>query len=493
MQYFFYFFYSVVWTLAIPILSLLALTIVPKWRHGLKYKLGYLDPEKFIKPSKFTKLANEDQMAKPIWFHAVSVGELNALIPLLKVFIGRPLLLSVSTHTAYKMAENKLKDELENNFIRLIYMPWDHPYIINSALERINPRAIILMESEIWPALIHESYKRKIKVMIVNAKLSDSSYKLYKKLYPLIGWMFQKLSLILVQSPQDSRKYIDMKIDKNRIFMTGNMKFSALPNVKLERSAKLRSLLGYKDSHIVWVCGSTHPEEETLLTAIFQELKAELPQLRLILAPRHPERFGVVEDIINSAARLTPIRLSHIKESLLGYARYREDGTVSSNLIKLAEKGSTIESEKLSLDKVLYDVSQMSDMSTPNRTYSADDVLLIDTIGDLMDIYSIADIAFVGGTINETVGGHNVLEPAACRVPVIIGPHYYKNTAMVNMMDEADALIIAETKEDLRLAVLELALNPDKRILMGSEAKNLTDRNKRIVIDVAELLKKEIY
>jgi 3-deoxy-D-manno-octulosonic-acid transferase len=349
------------------------------------------------------------------------------------------------------------------------------------------------MESEIWPALIHESYKRKIKVMIVNAKLSDSSYKLYKKLYPLIGWMFQKLSLILVQSPQDSRKYIDMKIDKNRIFMTGNMKFSALPNVKLERSAKLRSLLGYKDSHIVWVCGSTHPEEETLLTAIFQELKAELPQLRLILAPRHPERFGVVEDIINSAARLTPIRLSHIKESLLGYARYREDGTVSSNLIKLAEKGSTIESEKLSLDKVLYDVSQMSDMSTPNRTYSADDVLLIDTIGDLMDIYSIADIAFVGGTINETVGGHNVLEPAACRVPVIIGPHYYKNTAMVNMMDEADALIIAETKEDLRLAVLELALNPDKRILMGSEAKNLTDRNKRIVIDVAELLKKEIY
>lgn len=446
MQYIFYFLYFIVWTLTLPVLSLLALSIVPKWRHGLKYRLGYLDPEKFIKPSKFSKLSNADQMSKPIWFHAVSVGELNSLIPLLRVFMGRPLLLSVSTNTAYKMAENKLKDELENNFIRLIYMPWDHPYIISSALERINPRAIILMESEIWPALIFEASKKKIKVIIVNAKLSDSSFKSYKMLRPFIGWMFQKLSMILVQSPQDSRKYIDMKIDKKKIFMTGNIKFSALPNIKPEKSAKFRQTLGYKEDDLIWVCGSTHPEEEILLTAIFQELKVELPQLRLILAPRHPERFTVVEDIINSAAHLSPIKLSRIKES------------------------------KMNIQKI-----------------NTDDILLVDTIGDLIDIYSIANIAFVGGTINDKIGGHNVLEPAACRVPVIIGPHYYKNTAMVDMMDEAGALIIADTKEDLRLAILDLALNPDKRILMGSEAKNLTERNKRIVIDVADLLKKEIY
>ncbi len=249
--------------------------------------------------------------------------------------------------------------------------------------------------------------------------------------------------------------------------------------------------MGYKTNDIVWVCGSTHPEEEMLLTAIFQELKEEIPQLRLVLAPRHPERFGVVETIINSAARLTPIRLSHIKESLQAYAQYR-DNKVSSNLIKLAENKSTVDTEKISLDQVLYDVTQ-SEAEAPNRTYTADDVLLVDTIGDLMDIYSIADIAFVGGTMNDKVGGHNILEPAACRVAVVIGPHYYKNTEMVNMMHEADALIIADTKEDLRLAILELALNPDKRILMGSEAKNLTEKNRRIVIDVADLIKKEIY
>ncbi len=492
MQYIFYPLYYIFWTLALPILSLLSLTLVRKWRQGLKYRLGYLDPEKFIKPSKYTKLINTDPMAKPIWFHAVSVGELNALIPLLKVFIGRPLLLSVTTDTAYKMAENKLKEELENNFIRLIYMPWDHPHIINSVLERINPRAIILMESEIWPGLIFEASKRKIKVMIVNAKLSDNSYKTYQTFRLFISWMFEKLSLILVQTPQDSRKYINMKVDKSKIFMTGNMKFSALPNVKLERSAKLRSLLGYKNNDIVWVCGSTHPEEEILLTAIFQELKDEIPQLRLVLAPRHPERFGVVETIINSAAHLNPIRLSHIKQSLQNYAQYHNNRTVSGNLVKLAENQSTTDTEKISLDQVLYDVSH-TEAETPDRTYSADDVLLVDTIGDLMDIYSIADIAFVGGTMNDKIGGHNILEPAACRVPVVIGPHYYKNTEMVNMMHEADALIIAESKEDLRLAILDLALNPDKRILMGSEAKNLTEKNRRIVVDVADLLKKEIY
>ncbi len=444
MQYIFYPIYYIFWTLALPALSLLSLTLVPKWRNGLKYRLGYLDPEKFIKPNKLTKLTHQDQMSKPIWFHAVSVGELNALIPLLRVFIGRPLLLSVTTDTAYKMAENKLTDELTNNFIRLIYLPWDHPHIISSALKRINPRAIILMESEIWPGLIYEASKRKIKVMIANAKLSDNSYKTYKTFYPFIAWMFEKLSLILVQTPQDSRKYINMGVDKSKIYMTGNMKFSALPNVKIEKSAKLRHQLGYTDTNIIWVCGSTHPEEEILLTAIFQELKDEIPQLRLIIAPRHPERFTVVETIINSAAHLTPIRLSHIKQS-------------SAN------------------------------------THDADNVLLVDTIGDLMDIYSIADIAFVGGTINEKVGGHNVLEPATCRVAIVIGPHYYKNTEVVNMMHESDALIIADTKEDLRVAILDLALNPDKRILMGSEAKNLTERNKRIVIDVANLLKKEIY
>lgn len=490
MQYIFYLIYYIAWTLILPILVLLALTIVPKWRSGLIYRLGNLDPKQFPSSSKFSKLIDDSEITRPIWFHAVSAGELNALIPLLKIFHDKSLVLSVTTETAYTMASSKLKDELEKQSITLIYMPWDHPQIISSTISRINPKAIILMESEIWPALIYEASKRKIKIIIVNAKLSDFSYNLYQNFGFCLSWIFKKIDLILAQSPADSRKYIALNIDKSKIFMTGNIKFSTLPNVKRERALLLKSMLGYHDSDIVWVCGSTHPEEEATLAAIFQELKEELPQLHLIIAPRHPERFDIVESIVNSAAKLIPLRLSQIKTAMYNFASFRGKKPHSHNLVKLAEQ-SKEKMEQVSLDKVLYEATKL-DQDFINQIKSANDVLLVDTIGDLMDIYSIADIAFVGGTLNESVGGHNVLEPAACRVPVVIGPHFHKNTYMVELMEEADGLIVTETKEELRLAIMDLALNADKRILIGAEAKNLVERNKRIVLDVAEKLRQEI-
>lgn len=491
MQYIFYLIYYIAWTLILPILILLAVTIVPKWRPGLIYKLGNLDTKKFPLKSKFNKLSNDTEHSRPIWFHAVSVGELNALIPLLKIFHDRTLVLSVTTETAHKMALSKLKDEIEKQSITLIYMPWDHPYIIANTLNRISPKAVILMESEIWPALIYEANKRKIKTIIINAKLSDSSYKLYKNFEIFVGWIFKKLDLILAQSPADSRKYISLNIDKSKIFMTGNIKFSTLPNVKREKAQLLRSTLGYQNTDIVWVCGSTHPEEEATLVAIFQELKTELPNLRLILAPRHPERFSVVETVINSAAKLIPVHLSKLKTAMYNYASFKGDKPQSSNLIKLAEEAKG-KSTEVNLEKMLYEATK-KDQDFSNQIKSANDILLLDTIGDLMDIYSIADIAFVGGTLNESVGGHNVLEPATCRVPVVIGPHFYKNTYMVELMEEAGGLIVTETKEELRLAILDLAINPDKRILMGAEAKNLTERNKQIIIEVTNKVRKEIF
>lgn len=446
MQYIFYPLYFIVWTLIIPVLSLLAYSFVPKWKPSLKGRLGILDKEQFPLRDKFTKLT-VNPFSKPIWFHAISVGELNALVPLLKLFAGRPLLLSVGTVTAYKLAQTKLEKELETNLIRLIYMPWDHPYIVAKSLDRINPAAIILMESEIWPALILEATKRKIKVMVVNAKLSDFSLRLYKSCFWFISWAFQNLALVLAQSAKHSRKYIEMKTNKSKVFMTGNIKFAALPEIKIDESKTLRTKLGYKDSDIIWVCGSTHPEEESLLVSIFQEIKPKLPALRLVLAPRHPERFTTVETIINSAARLEPLRYSLVK---------------------------------------------MLPPETAPRVACSDDVLLIDTIGDLMDIYSIADIAFVGGTINDKVGGHNVLEPACFAVPVIIGPHYYKNTEMVEILEEADALRVAETKEDLRLILTELVSDSDRAVLMGANGKNIVDKNRRILLEIANKIKQEL-
>ena len=167
--------YTLVWTLIVPLLALMALTIVPKWRDGLMMKLGVLP-----------KLSKSGY----IWFHAVSVGELNALLPLLRQFEGTKILLSTSTVTAQNMAKKKLKAKLEAQELELIYMPWDHPLIIQAALNQIKPVAIVLMETEIWPALIHLARKQNIPVAVINARLADASFAAYKKIKGFFQWIF---------------------------------------------------------------------------------------------------------------------------------------------------------------------------------------------------------------------------------------------------------------------------------------------------------------
>lgn len=431
MQSIFNILYLIAWTFIVPVLYVLANTLVPKWKPGLKMRLGELDPSVF--PSE------SDNLEKPVWFHAVSVGELNALIPIFKNFQGMRMVLSVTTHTAYELAKTKLKDDLENNRIRLFYMPWDHPMIVKKVISRIRPRAIVLMESEIWPALINEAHNQGVKLMIINAKLSDSSFEMYRNFYFIFRPIFMNFDLLLVQSPNDSRKFLRLGVDKNKILMMGNMKFSVLPTLKHNRE-EFREELGYSPEDFIWVCGSTHEEEEAVLISIFQELRDEFPKLRLVLAPRHPERFSVVENFINSAAKLIPVRLS-----------------------------------------------------SKQKVEDQNSVLLVDTIGDLYDIFSISDLAFVGGTLNEKIGGHNVLEPASCQVPVVIGPSYYKNTQIVDMLEQAEGLYVAEAKEDIRIFLKSILSNPNKRILMGVNAKKLVDENKKIIFNVSEKLKGEIY
>lgn len=410
-----------------PILVFLSLFVVKKWRNGLKMKLGLLD-EQVFKPH-------------PVWFHAVSVGELNALIPLLSYFNGMNIVLSTSTKTAQEMAKKKLKDEIESGSITLIYMPWDHPLIVSSVINKINPSLLVLMETEIWPALIDKADQKNIPVAIVNARLADKSFKAYHSFRFFFKWIFSKISLVLAQSPSDSRKFIALGLDKAKVYMTGNIKFAVFPALTKEKSLELRQQLGYSSDDLIFICASTHEEEEAGLINIFQELYEEHQNLRLILAPRHPERFKVVEDLILSAAKL--------------------------ELIRLSEKSF--------------------------KPMTKEDVLLIDTIGDLTSLLSIADIAFVGGTIVDHVGGHNVLEPAVYGAAVVIGDNYYKNTETVEMMQGANAISVCESLYDLRLELEELITNLDRRIIMGTNAQALVNQNKKIILDTARKLKELLY
>lgn len=430
-----YILYALVWTFLVPVLSMLALFFVAKWKKGLKQKLGFL-PE----------IKNKN----PIWFHAVSVGELNALIPLLSHFKGMSIVLSTGTETAQEMAKIKLKEQIEKSEIELIYLPWDHPFLMSKSLEHINPSSVILMETEIWPSLVVEASRRNVPVSIINARISDSSFRSYKIFKPFLSGVFSKLSLVLAQSPSDSRKFIDLGVTKDIVYMTGNIKFAPFRKVFEQDHELMRSKLGYSNNDLIFIAASTHPEEEVVIINIFQELKELFPQLRLIIAPRHKERFYVVEDLILSAAKLETLRYSNIKECL-------------------ANKNDHY--QKIS---------------------NYNEVLLVDTIGDLTNMFAIADIAFVGGTINEKVGGHNVLEPAVYGVPVCIGPYFKKNRDTVALMDNADALMIADNPQDLKFAVKDLVENKDRRILMGANAVNLIKKNKNIISDTANKLKENL-
>ncbi len=345
----FFIFYFIGWTLVLPVLILLSLFFIKKWKSSLKQKLTIFEKDFFYIYKN----------SKPIWFHAVSVGELNALLPVLDLFSGYSCAVSVTTQTAYDLAHLKLKDKIENNQIKIFYMPFDHPLLIKRIFAFLQPQALVLLESEIWPALFAEAKNQKVKLAVINAKLSDASFKNYDALSLFFRQIFNMVDIYLVQNSDYSRKILKMGVNKDKVFVLGNIKFSSLPKLNDFSASQFRKSFGYQEEDLLFLIASTHEEEEALLVSVFQELQEQNPNIRLLIAPRHPERFSTVFNIVNSAAKLLP-------------CYYTEEPEIKNS----------------------------------------NDVLIINTIGELLKFYAISDIAFMGGTLNENVGGHNALEPA---------------------------------------------------------------------------------
>ena len=425
----FYIFYFIGWTFALPVLYILSRFFIKKWQDGLDQRLTVFDKDFFYIYKK----------TKPVWFHAVSVGELNALEPVLDHFAGVSVAISVTTKTAYDLAHLKFKKQLEENKFKIFYMPYDHPFLIKRIFKLLKPQALVLLESEIWPALFAEAKNSKVKMAVINAKLSDKSFKSYDALSIFFRPIFNMAEVYLVQSAEYSRKLLRLGVKKDKVFVLGNIKFSSLPKLDNFNKNEFRESLGFHSDNIVLVCASTHEDEETPLIAAFQEMKENFPDLRLVIAPRHPERFKIVFDLVNSAAKLLP-------------QFYTEDPQIET----------------------------------------VDDVLIINTIGDLLKFYAIADIAFVGGTLNEKIGGHNPLEPAFFGVPVVSGPFYHKNTQIFEMMLDSEAMLVADTKLELKSTIESLVNNKRLRGVMGTCGKKLTEANAQIVYNVANKLKEYI-
>jgi len=405
---------------------LFKMLFVGKYRKGIWERFGFIGEEKL--KNLFAGCA-ECHGKKIVWFHAVSVGETKAVLPLVRLLKekhpDRKVVFSTVTPTGNAVAEKEGCQWIDS----LIYFPLDFNWVVNKIVRLIKPSVFVVVEKEIWPNILRVLKKDKVPVLIVNGVISDRSFERYKLFGFFFIRIFKNISAFLSQTKKDSDKAIALGIEAQSVMLTGNMKFDITPPLwhLSEREAFMQGL-GIKDSDKIVVAGSTHAGEEEIILNVFQRLKHEFPNLKLILAPRHPERFNEVEKLVR-------------------------------------EKGLAVVRRTA--------VTPASRLQPP----ASHDVILLDTIGELSMIYSLATAAFVGGTL-VNIGGHNLMEPALYRKPVIYGPSIKSCLEMAEMLESAGGAIRVNSEETLFENIRELLLDETYRQNIGNAAYSVVEANK---------------
>ncbi len=368
-----------------------------------------------------------------IWIEAVSVGEVSLckiFVPLLKErYPGSDIVLSTVTKAGNDLAKKIFRDSAT-----VIYFPLDLSFVVKRIVDKIRPKLYIMVETEIWPNLLKELSARGIPAAVINGRISDRSFGKYKLARPFLKKTMKMISLFCMRSQTDADRIEYLGAPVDRVKVTGNMKFDITVPYGTGSGREMQFLLGMAAGESLFVCGSTHKGEEEIVTGIYKELSEEFKALRLLIAPRHIDRVNEVEEVVRKSG-LRPVRVSGLRS---GMALEAKDEGRGAN----------------------------GDVRT---------VLILDTIGALNDIYSIATIVFIGGSMAR-YGGHNPIEPAIFEKPVLFGEYMFnfKDTALVFLNNEA--AIQVRDRRDLY----------DKcRLLLkdGSERSRLGQNAKRIVLE----------
>jgi 3-deoxy-D-manno-octulosonic-acid transferase len=336
-----------------------------------------------------------------VWLHACSVGEVSSLAPLIHLLRedSLPVHLTVVTETGFAHAHR-----LFGGDIGISYLPWDLPGLMRRFVTHLKPRLLLLAETEFWPGMLAACRVRGIPVIGVNTRISDRSYPRYRASRFLWRRWLEPVHLFLAQSELDAERLAAIGVEPTRIRTVGNLKF-AVPAPEVDAS-RLRSRVDASMRRPVLLAASTHAGEDALLLAMWPEWKRLRSDLLLLLVPRHPQRFAAVAEMI------------------------RRHG---------------------------FRLSLWSEERTDPRT----EVVLVDAMGVLRRLYTIADIVIIGGSI-ECIGGHNPLEAAVCGRGVITGPYMHNFRSVIREMRQAGAAIVAESSQDLEAAVQRLLRNPEE-------------------------------
>ena len=405
------------WLYSLTLFFVLMVT-APYWllrmaTHG-KYRAGLAERLGQLPRRVTESLAGR----QTIWVHAVSVGEVIAVSSLVQmVQQAHPelvVVVSTTTRTGQRLARQRFGEH------RVFYFPLDFAWIIRRYLRALQPKILALAETELWPRMLWEAHRAGVEIVVMNGRISDRSYPRYRALRWLWQPFWSKLSHVLAQSEQDAERFRAMGVPATAIEVAGNLKYDvhAAPDAEIAR--RLRAMLPAEAA--VLVAGSTLEGEEKLLCEVFARERERTPGLILILAPRHPERFASV------AALLTESRLPWVRRS-----------------------------EWMQYPKPL----------------ASGSVFLLDSIGELASVYSLAQIAFVGGSLVRA-GGHNPLEPAQFAVPIMMGPHAenFRGILAALIAEEAIAIVMPEKFED----VLQQMLNSPAAAEMGRRAQRVFEQ-----------------
>lgn len=409
-------FYSFALIIISPLIVFYLYILRGKKNQG--YRAHFKERFGFVSKSLFTV------KTKPLVFHCASVGEVLAATPLIKalqkVHPNLNILITCNTPTGREQILSQFK-----NTVACSYLPIDFPFATARFLKRIKPQALCILETELWPNLMAISHKKNIPVLVINARLSEKSLQGYQKVAKLTHIIMRSITVLASHNKTDATRFIELGLEASKSHVTGSIKFDITPSEEqLAKVLNLKQLYNSNednnDERFVWVAGSTHPVEHELVLLAHQELLKKQPNALLIIAPRHPEQFDKVAELLT--------------QSPLSFSRRSQNN------------------------------------------YNNEQILLADTLGELQCLYGAANVSFIGGSLIRR-GGHNPLESAAFSVGVITGPHTYNFDHVYPELTKLKGAVVVDSNDELAKQLITFSQNTKACQTLGIKAAQCVTKN----------------